>query len=318
MALICFSAGGLLLFGLLMNPDQLPVSNERRIFSIGLMAVAGTAYWVFARYFRVWMLHVIITAGLISGCVGLSQMDTSIGSAMTILSIFWTCLLIGSIFTPPVARSYGAFTFVGIALALSRTAISAAENAVVALGFGLTIIVTMELLSRTNSRLRDEATRDPLTGLLNRKGLTEVASQAVRLALRTGQPLAIASFDLNDFKAVNDQQGHLAGDRLLIRCAEYWSANIRPQDVLARPGGDEFLLLLPGTEADEAEMIMQRLGESSPVSFAHGIAVAMPGDSIDAKLAEADTELIRTKAARRRVDAKSPGPGPAASPSQTN
>lgn len=300
MALISFASAGLLLFGLLINPEDLPVSEERRSITVTITVLAGAGYWIFARHFRVWMLHAIITAGLIWGCFGLSQMDSSIGSAMTILSIFWTCLLIGTIYTPPVARIYGAFIFVGIAVALRGTTETVAENTLMTFGFGLTIFVTMELLSRTSSRLRNEAIHDSLTGLLNRKGLEDAAGTAVRLAMRNDEPLTIVSFDLDNFKAVNDREGHLAGDRLLVSCAEHWSANIRPQDVLARPGGDEFVLLLPGADASAAEMTMRRLTESSPVSFSYGIAVAHPGDSIEAKMIEADGQLIESKAERRQ------------------
>lgn len=297
MALICFAAAGLLLFGLATNTENLPVSSERRLFNVGVTALAGAAYWIFAKHFRVWMLHLIITAGLAWGLLGLSQMNTAIGSAMTILSIIWTCLLIGSISRPPVARAYGAFVFIGIAIALARSPINIPENTVMAISYGLTIIVTMELLSQTSTRLRDDASHDPLTGLLNRKGLEQALSKTIRVAQRRDEPVAIVSFDLNDFKAVNDRHGHEAGDRLLVRCAELWSENIRAQDVLARFGGDEFLLLLPDTSAAEVAATMQRLGESSPASFAYGVAVIEPGDSFELRLREADAELIQAKAA---------------------
>ena len=296
MALICFAAASLLILRVVLDPENLPVSAEQRLIGVAVITSAGILCWVFARHFRVWMLHLIIAMGLISGFYGLSQITTSIGSAMTILTIFWTCLLIGSIFRPPLARIYGGFTFIGIAIGLRGTSATTGENLVMALGFGLTLIVTLELLSRTSSQLRDDATRDPLTGLLNRKGLAEAASQVARLSLRTGEPVAVVQFDLNDFKSVNDREGHQAGDRLLTHCAESWMSNIRPQDVLARYGGDEFVLLLPGTGPEEADAAMRRLGDSSPASFSYGIAIANPGDPFEVKLSEADARLIQAKA----------------------
>lgn len=305
MALICLATSALLLFGLLVNGENLPVSEERRRIAIAAAAIIGVLIWAFAMRFRAWMLHGIILLGLAAGCVGLSGMQTSIGAAMTILSIFWTCLLIGSIYPPPVARVYGALVICGIAGAFhAGDAVDDLEALVISIGYGLTIVVTMELLSRTSSRLREEAIRDPLTGLLNRKGLAEAAMRAMRVAFRTWEPVAIASFDLDDFKAVNDHEGHIAGDRLLVKCAEHWNDSIRPQDVLARPGGDEFVLILPGAGAEETEVILGRLARSSPVGFSHGIAVAMPGDSIEDKLREADAALIRAKADRRRAHFK--------------
>ena len=300
MALICFAAAALLLFGLLANADNLPVRKESRALTTAVTASAGVLYWILAPRFRAWMLHVIILIGLGWGCIGLTLMDSSIGSALTILSILWTCLLIGTIYKPPVARAYGVLVLLGIAYALSSTPVDAAESMLVGLSFGLTIIVTMEILSRTSSRLREEATHDPLTGLLNRKGLEEAVYRTERLSLRNREPTALVHIDLDAFKTVNDSEGHLAGDRVLVRCAEVWSAGIRPQDVLARAGGDEFVLLVAGADVEQAEHTLRRLTDVSPASFTYGIAVAAPGESIEAKMVDADSRLIEAKKSRTK------------------
>src|SRR5680860_777243 len=101
-----------------------------------------------------------------------------------------------------------------------------------ALSFGL----TTEILSRLGTRLRDEAVTDSLTGLRNRKGLMDAGVLAI--ARRAGKELTIAQLDLDDFKQVNDEEGHAAGDEILRACAEAWRAEVRAGDVLGRPGGD--------------------------------------------------------------------------------
>lgn len=303
MALICFSSAALLLFGLLFNAENLPTGKGTRATTTAITAGAGVIYWVFARHFRAWMLQAIISIGLFWGFYGLAHMNTQIGSAMTILTIFWTCLLIGSIYRPSVARVYGLVTFIGIAIGLHLSPAATAENSLMAFSFGLTFVVTMEIMSRTSTRLREDATHDPLTGLLNRNGFDEAASRAVRVALRRSEPIAVASLDLNEFKAVNDRQGHEAGDRILAECAAVWSENVRAQDILGRYGGDEFVLLLPGATKEEAEALLERLQGLSPAPFSFGVAIAEPGDSIEARLRDADAELIKTKAALHRPQA---------------
>jgi diguanylate cyclase (GGDEF)-like protein len=108
-------------------------------------------------------------------------------------------------------------------------------------GYFLAAAIGMTVAVR---RLRRQALHDPLTGLPNRALLAEHLTVALARARRTGRALAVASIDLDDFKLVNDNLGHAAGDRLLGEVAGRIAGSLRETDVLARQGGDEFLVLL--------------------------------------------------------------------------
>ncbi|HEY6878253.1 MAG TPA: EAL domain-containing protein, partial [Polyangiales bacterium] len=100
---------------------------------------------------------------------------------------------------------------------------------------------------------------DPLTGLPNRVLLNDRASMALQSAARGGQPLALMFLDLDHFKLVNDSLGHSVGDSLLREVTGRFKSALREQDTLSRTGGDEFVLLLPGTDAAGAAHVAQRL-----------------------------------------------------------
>ena len=100
--------------------------------------------------------------------------------------------------------------------------------------------------------LRDEATHDPLTGALNRRGLQDSAGVVHALDERRHVETTVVEIDLNGFKAYNDTHGHQAGDDLLADVVREWSAVLRRTDLLSRTGGDEFVLVLPATTLDEA------------------------------------------------------------------
>ncbi len=123
--------------------------------------------------------------------------------------------------------------------------------------------------------LTDLATTDPLTGLYNRRYILEEMKKALLRSRRSGQPFTLLLFDLNAFKAVNDTRGHTEGDFVLQRTAGALRSAVREGDVLARYGGDEFLLLvhddLPAarTLADRAAAaVMERAGLSFEVGAA--------------------------------------------------
>ena len=110
--------------------------------------------------------------------------------------------------------------------------------------------------------LREQATRDALTGLFNRRHLNETLPTAVaRWRSASTRPLAVVIIDLDHFKAVNDRYGHVAGDTLLAAFGQLLPAHCRKSDVACRYGGEEFCLLMPRTDAETAQRKVQALLE---------------------------------------------------------
>src|SRR5436853_365116 len=151
------------------------------------------------------------------------------------------------------------------------------------------------------------ATTDELTGAWTRKlGLEEVSRELER-AHRTGARLVLAFVDVDGLKAVNDSQGHLAGDALLRLLGETVRANVRPYDVIVRYGGDELLCAMPNLDADEGrarfEKIATALAAADPDhSITFGLAEAEPSDSPQELIARADADLLEARQARTGND----------------
>lgn len=108
------------------------------------------------------------------------------------------------------------------------------------------------------SVLRELATTDPLTGLLNRRGFSEHAQGRLASALRDGQELALAMIDIDFFKRINDTYGHEVGDQALIHLAGLLRASFRESDVIGRLGGEEFAVLLPSATLEQSHVLMDR------------------------------------------------------------
>jgi diguanylate cyclase (GGDEF)-like protein len=157
------------------------------------------------------------------------------------------------------------------------------------------------LLGNLSESLRRQVGTDYLTGLLNRSGFLAAALRERALADRTGAQLTVAVIDLDDFKLVNDHAGHAAGDRLLADLARSWRERMRPSDILARHGGDEFVLLLPCTGPSGAQAALERLRSSEdPVDWSIGLSEWLPGEDLDTPLVRADKHLYEAKRAAGR------------------
>ena len=114
-------------------------------------------------------------------------------------------------------------------------------------------------LRQEEARARDEARLDPLTGICNRRGFEEAIVGEISRSDRMGTPLTLAMGDIEHFKRINDEFGHLEGDQCLRRVAEAMESELRAPDQVYRWGGDEFVLLLPGTVKEDADVLIERV-----------------------------------------------------------
>lgn len=149
----------------------------------------------------------------------------------------------------------------------------------------------------TSVRLAEQARRDPLTGLVNRRGLHEALEVQLAQADSTSAPLSLVMLDLDGLKAFNDSRGHQAGDALLTAVAAAWRSRLRPGDVLARYGGDEFVVLLPGcTAADALQLAASLLVDLPPGGRASaGVAEWDGAENHAGLIARADAALYAGK-----------------------
>jgi diguanylate cyclase (GGDEF)-like protein len=170
---------------------------------------------------------------------------------------------------------------------------------------------------RAEAAATELAVTDPLTGTFNRRTFLELADKEIARARRSKQPLSLVLFDLDHFKSVNDKYGHLAGDAVLKRFVEVAKMCLRQEDLMVRYGGEEFCLLLPQTNTNDASVMAERIRgatEYSLFSVKDGkderrINVTVSGgvagieddlsEGIDSLVARADEAMYAAKAAGR-------------------
>ncbi len=162
----------------------------------------------------------------------------------------------------------------------------------VLLGTTITVGVVVHVLQQA---LKLAATTDLLTGLVNRRAFEPILARELHRCARLEHPLCLVVIDLDHFKEVNDAHGHQEGDRLLGEVSRLWSATLRSTDVLARAGGDEFVLLLPSTTTDQAIEMLGRLGAACAQEFSAGVAVALPDSTVEELLRLADDACYHAK-----------------------
>ena len=132
-------------------------------------------------------------------------------------------------------------------------------NTLFLLAFFLLLSTTLSALHAALKREQEAARLDSLTRVPNRRFFFELAEGEIQRVARYGGAFTVAYMDLDNFKAVNDRDGHETGDRVLVLAAESMRRSLRVSDVLARLGGDEFIVLLPQTGAREADAVFRKL-----------------------------------------------------------
>ena len=225
------------------------------------------------------------------------------------------------------------------ALALARTALYVLpleDEMVQQLNAAASTVTTMMLLAvvtglallmtaRMNEALARLTVRDPLTGILNRRGLEDAADTTLSFARRIGRPIALLSCDLDHFKSINDRHGHAQGDEVLKAFAQLLVEHFPAADPVARLGGEEFVVLLPGVGDEQAYAAAERLrlhveqhpfrladGGTLRLSVSIGVATQPLADiGWDELLRRADRALYQAKAAGRNRTVMAPAAAPA-------
>jgi diguanylate cyclase (GGDEF)-like protein/PAS domain S-box-containing protein len=170
------------------------------------------------------------------------------------------------------------------------------------------IIEDISALKRMEAQLRLEAMNDYLTGIYNRRFFVVMMKNAIANAERANQELAIIMFDVDNFKNINDEYGHSKGDEALVKISNIVKNSIRESDIFCRWGGDEFIIMLLGSNLDNsykvAEKIKLRISEAdyeSPfiVTCSFGVAVRCDGQTDNDLIKSADIALYESKKAGR-------------------
>ena len=181
----------------------------------------------------------------------------------------------------------------------------------------LVVGITGLALRRYQERLEELATTDKLTGLLNRQSLDALLHQAMTRSRRSGTALAVLLADVDHFKAVNDEHGHLVGDEVLRRVAQGLREQLRESDTVCRWGGEEFLIIVQDCDADAALALAEKLRvgieggvpaagglpvagvASVRVTLSLGVAELQPEESVDSLVGRADAAMYAAKQAGR-------------------
>ncbi|MBG0832589.1 diguanylate cyclase [Planomonospora sp. ID67723] len=177
-------------------------------------------------------------------------------------------------------------------------------------------------VEEANTLLREQVVRDALTGLYNRRHLTDMLPALLTGSIEGETPLSLAVVDIDHFKRVNDTYGHASGDAVLIRVAQILATSVRYDDLVARLGGEEFVIVLPGMSPEAARTRLEKLRESVAAAqtrtAGHQLSVtvsigaaAFDGEQTATELLEAADEALYTakRLGRDRVEQAVPRPG---------
>jgi diguanylate cyclase (GGDEF)-like protein len=293
-ASVLFAAGGTLALLSLAVPHW----HIAHPLGAALVAVAtlptAVALYFFAEHVPEWAIHVLLVIAAVQLSLGVFYLGA--GAATAAAGCYFTWISIFAFYFLPRRQALAHLGLMGVVYAVTLSVVGAPGGPgqwVVTMG---TAAVGGLVVGNLVGRLRQQAATDVLTGLANRRSWEDTLERELARAWRQHLPVAVAVIDLDDFKALNDRDGHQAGDRLLKEVSAAWGDVMRDEDVLARPGGDEFGIVLPNCGEDQALHILDRLRRKTPdLTFSAGLASWDGSEQATALMERADIALYRAK-----------------------
>lgn len=274
------------------------------------LEIDAQKWWV-ALTFALWPAFLLAAAYLLLRKSGEHLPARWILSGFLILHSFVFVLALVEVLT-------GRFNFVGAPSLTSAFGIVHFESIIFSMGAALMMILLCH--ERSEQRYLEASRSDPLTGSSNRSAFFETAERLLQRDRQTNTPCSLIMFDLDRFKAINDNYGHQFGDRILREFAETVRQCMRPRDQFGRYGGEEFIAILPGTSIETACAIAERVrrvfaeshefvdGHPVRATVSAGVANASPQMNLDDVIAAADKALYSAKHNGRNRIEQAPAP----------
>lgn len=280
--------------------------------SLTLPQILAALTWIVAAYAITGVFHgatmMLLTLVLVFGIFNLHARDAKIAGAYAV--VLTGVVMVYKTMTDAVGYPV-ALESVHFALVVSSVPTISVLTAQLS-NLRTRLRTKQEELTQALDRIQVLATRDELTGLYNRRHMMSVLDEHQRrLSRSSGHDFCLAILDLDFFKQINDTHGHNVGDEVLRNFASHAAAMTRETDVLARWGGEEFMLVLVGTTAQDAERGIQRLRDSLRnvtmakdhlalhPSFSAGLSAYQPGENLAACIERADKALYSAKQSGR-------------------
>ena len=263
-------------------------------------------------------VQVMFVLGLVTLAVRLVGLDPDQPEAVAVqVAMGATTMAVVAVFVaPPRHRAWWPAGVCVLSLVPAAAVLMSSDAALlgqlaVLLAFFSIVLAALDAYATDAEGLSALAAVDPLTGLANRRGAAQALASAVAATTAHGPdggPPSLLLVDLDHFKRVNDVRGHQEGDEALRRASSATRAAVGPEGLVARWGGEEFLVLLPGGTGSRAcavaEDVRRAVAAAGDVTASLGLAACRPGDSVDSWLRRADDALYRAKdGGRDRVEA---------------
>jgi diguanylate cyclase (GGDEF)-like protein len=294
---------------------------HNRVRILGLIYAALVMLWIPVDYLLPGTPFVALAITRLVACAAFLAVALRLGLLVVIPCVFYfisQLLLTGDV-SVWAAMGYSFYPYVMIAqlflIVLASQAVGGEffSSETIAALWLLGLLLTLALWAQMSQlqmllRLYRQATRDPLTGLLNRRALMGRLAEEMERSQRYKRQLTVLLFDLDKFKRVNDALGHLAGDAVLRHFAGVMEKALRRSDLVGRYGGEEFLAVLPETSPERGCEVAERIrsdchdapasapdGTPVPFTTSIGVATLLPGEDAETLLTRVDESLYKAK-----------------------